>query len=115
MKCKIENCDKEILASGYCSMHYARNRRTGDPNIIQKRGRKKNKFREFTLQSFSDKSKRTVDKLLRFYRIASEIGISESEKEKLTKQAVRSNGTFSFEKLNQIADLLLIKSWIKKD
>lgn len=33
--CKVPLCNKKSVANGYCSMHYARVRRNGDPNCVR--------------------------------------------------------------------------------
>ena len=35
--CSIEGCEKPVSSRGWCSMHYARWRRNGDPNFVQKK------------------------------------------------------------------------------
>ncbi|MHB1546009.1 MAG: hypothetical protein ACYCSB_09490 [bacterium] len=111
-KCKVENCGKKHFSGGYCCMHYTRNRRAGNPDTVKRRGRKKDKFREFTLGLLSDMSPRTVDKYLRFLRIASDAGLTQEEKRALMKQTARPNGTTSFEKYIRLADSILIKQMI---
>lgn len=34
-RCSIEECDNKHFGKGYCSKHYTRLRRNGDPNIVQ--------------------------------------------------------------------------------
>lgn len=38
--CKINNCNKKIYAKEYCHMHYLRNLKHGNPNYVEKAGRK---------------------------------------------------------------------------
>ena len=40
MTCSVPGCDTEASCSGLCRLHYGRWRRTGDPSLVLKRGRK---------------------------------------------------------------------------
>src|SRR5271170_2994543 len=40
MDCSIEDCSKPVLARGWCSMHYKRWEKHGDPSTVLKMGRK---------------------------------------------------------------------------
>jgi hypothetical protein len=40
MRCKIDGCHNDAVAAGMCAMHYMRQRRTGDPTVTLKPGRK---------------------------------------------------------------------------
>lgn len=35
-ECKLPECEKSVLARGYCGMHYARFKRTGDPRGLKR-------------------------------------------------------------------------------
>jgi hypothetical protein len=34
-KCSIEECERKHASKGYCSMHYKRNMRHGDPSVLK--------------------------------------------------------------------------------
>ena len=40
MVCKVEDCNDEYFSKGYCRKHYTRVRKYGDPDKVNKRGRK---------------------------------------------------------------------------
>ena len=35
-RCQVEGCDRKYLCKGYCSLHYDRARRSGDPTITKR-------------------------------------------------------------------------------
>lgn len=42
--CAVDDCEEDVKCSGFCSKHYSRFRKHGDPTIVMKGGRKSFSF-----------------------------------------------------------------------
>jgi len=103
--CNIENCTAPVKAKGLCAKHYARTRRHGSPDKVNRAGRRTDQLLGIVRGLFPEYSKRTqalyVEAWRRFLAleaVAGHEGINYG-----VKKASRANQSLNISKLNRIS------------
>jgi hypothetical protein len=68
MRCAVHGCNQPPVAKGYCAKHYARVRRTGDPDKVGKAGRLTGLRHEYW-RANTDHSERSITRLVKAGRL----------------------------------------------
>jgi hypothetical protein len=108
--CTVDGCNHGAVAKGLCAKHYARARRTGDPNKTRRAGRPRSGWLEYGRHYFgTDWSPRTIARLARAERLMKaatgsfEEWIEESKA--IKKRAKRPNGQYNVSQIEREAEL----------
>ena len=98
--CGISGCDRPHKARGLCATHYARWRRTGDPEKVRRAGRPPEPFAQ-TMRSLGyDSSERTLRRQTRAMQLLGEFGDTRAA----ITEAMRPCGGLNVSKLERLAD-----------
>jgi hypothetical protein len=100
MICSAEGCPADAVSRGLCMKHHMRLRRTGDVNGRKSRKRPPSPELEAARKK-TDKSPRTQAYMAQASRLLSTVG--ERDRKAAVAWSIRSNGSISVSRLNQIA------------
>ena len=107
MDCSIKACGKRAIAKGLCSMHYARQFRTGSTSTSRPPGRAKNETRAAVLALFPEWSPRTQARywkaFCRLQTLGEMQGTGDEPLQLANKASRRPNGSFSVSKFDEIS------------
>jgi hypothetical protein len=107
MTCSIKDCGKRAIAKGLCSMHYARQLRTGSAATSRAPGRQPDATRAAVLALFPDWSPRTQVRYWKAFRRLQKLGeiqgTGDRPLETAIKASKRANGSLSVSRFDAVS------------